>query len=566
MNELAELGLLASALAGRSLVLKQNNQQDKHSADVAWTDGRTLYLRQGSKGAMQLQELCVQSALLACGSLDHAVVKKLVRKPGLTQRYLVVEARRALLQMEPILPCSVEVPSHAVSIPDSDSAWDSLAIATSKLTLPPPPLVFGTIRPKQVLRTLTLEGGAAAAGRHVPRSDKSSSVAELTEEADSPSESGHDFSSPVGGGGGIGKLLQKMFSMVRDVKGGGSPGAEAATHWTRTGTRAGARAVRSVLEADAFEDMLKSNSNTDPGTVNKLLYPEWSCHRLAYREDWCAVEEVEVTVDQSIAVEWGPVDHLRRPLLRLAMGIDRYHRQRQGDDIDIDAAIESQTAMRAGLSPDEAVYVESQRHRRDLSVLILLDISGSVAQTGTDGVAVHELQRSVAVGLMRALNDVGDRVALYGFHSQGRSEVHLAPVKRFDELMGSAVMKRLFSLKPGAYSRLGAAVRHGTSRLLNHGGTPRKLLLVISDGLAYDHGYEPAYAAADVRQALAEARIDGVGCLCLSVGSFTETETLRQVFGSAAYAVIPDPNDIGRHLGSLFEAALMTTEIQRRIT
>ena len=63
------------------------------------------------------------------------------------------------------------------------------------------------------------------------------------------------------------------------------------------------------------------------------------------------------------------VHALRRPLTRLGIGLDRCHRQTQGDDIDIDAAVEARVEMMAGSAPDEAVYLDSLRRRRDLSVL-----------------------------------------------------------------------------------------------------------------------------------------------------------------------------------------------------
>ena len=71
------------------------------------------------------------------------------------------------------------------------------------------------------------------------------------------------------------------------------------------------------------------------------------------------------------------------------MGLHRRHRQSQGDDIDIDAAVEAHVEMIAGSVPDEAVYLDSLRRRRDLSVLLLLDISGSAAEAGTVGRTVH---------------------------------------------------------------------------------------------------------------------------------------------------------------------------------
>ena len=220
--------------------------------------------------------------------------------------------------------------------------------------------------------------------------------------------------------------------------------------------------------------------------------------------------------------------------------------------------------MLAGAAPDEAVYLDSLRRRRDLAVLILLDVSGSVAEPGATGQTVHEQQRAAAAALTAALHEIGDRVALYAYHSRGRSAVQLVPVKRFDDDLDTLVMRRLHGLVPGAYSRLGAAIRHGAAVLEERGGTPRRLLVVLSDGLAYDHGYEPAYGAADARRALAEARRRGTGCLCLSLGASTDVETLRRVFGSAAHATIPRTEQLSQVIGPLFRSALRSAEVPRR--
>jgi nitric oxide reductase activation protein len=127
-------------------------------------------------------------------------------------------------------------------------------------------------------------------------------------------------------------------------------------------------------------------------------------------------------------------------------------------------------------------------------------------------------------------------------------------------------MRRLQGLAPGAYSRLGAAIRHGTAVLKDEGGTPRRLLVVLSDGLAYDHGYEPAYGAADARRALHEARQQGIGCLCLSVGASTDAETLRRVFGASAHAALATPEQLSRAIGPLVRAAIRSADVRRRVT
>jgi nitric oxide reductase NorD protein len=88
---------------------------------------------------------------------------------------------------------------------------------------------------------------------------------------------------------------------------------------------------------------------------------------------------------------------------------------------------------------------------------------------------------------------------------------------------------------------------------------------VISDGLAYDHGYERVYGAADARRALAEARRRGTGCLCLTIGAATDVDELRRVFGSAAHATIPKPEQMSQTIGPLFRSAIRSAEVRRRV-
>jgi nitric oxide reductase activation protein len=162
-----------------------------------------------------------------------------------------------------------------------------------------------------------------------------------------------------------------------------------------------------------------------------------------------------------------------------------------------------------------------------------------------------------------ALHDLGDRVALFAYYSQGRSAVNLVPVKRFDDHLDARVIRRLNSLQPGAYSRLGAAIRHGSAVLEARGGTSRRLLVVVTDGLAYDHGYERAYGAADARRSLIEARRRGTGCVCLTVGAGTDVASLRRVFGDAAHASVARPEQLTGVIGPLFRSALRSAEVRR---
>jgi nitric oxide reductase activation protein len=345
--------------------------------------------------------------------------------------------------------------------------------------------------------------------------------------------------------------------VVRQLNGGSSPGVDQPTHRTNAGAQGSGSVAFSTAVAGSIDDAVEGR-----GTK----YPEWDMHRRSYRRDWCTVHEVQPRAHDGTATLHSDGCGLRRPLARLGTGLDLCHRRVHGDEIDIDAVIEARVDAQAGSAPDEAIYVESLRRKRDLAVLLLLDTSGSATEAGAAGQTVHEQQRAAAAALTAALHGLGDRVALYAYHSRGRSAVHLAPVKRFDEELAPVVMRRLHSLVPAAYSRLGAAIRHGAAVLEKRGATSRRLLVVLSDGLAYDHGYEPAYGAADARRALAEARHRGTACLCLSIGASTDVETLRRVFGSAAHATIPRTEQLSRVIGPLFRSALRSAEVRRQVS
>lgn len=555
-NRYSGLGLLASALAGRPVAVDATDP-----GKPSWTDGETVFIDPSAPSRARVEAVAVQASLIAAGSLDADVMSALVRHRRLAQRYLAVEGHRALLANAALLPGALVAMADRSIGECSDSAASSLRIAREGAAMPGPPTAFGAIAAKKVLAV-----SAAAAKQadqqeagHVPRRQERHELTELDEDQVDDTDDPDLFSSPVGGGGAIGKWLKKLLSSARKTggNGGGPPGADSPTH--RTNSTARGRHAVSSLASVASEQVVDIKTEG-------LKYPEWNAERKTYRPEWCTVREVDPEIKASATQQIEDAISVRRPLARLGMGLHRRHRQPQGDDIDIDAALEARVEVRAGSAPDEAVYLDSLRRRRDLSVLLLLDVSGSAAEPGTVGRTVHQQQRTAVAHLMVALHDLGDRVSLYAYYSQGRSAVSMVPVKRFDEHLDARVLRRLNSLEPGAYSRLGAAIRHGAAVLEDRGGTSRRLLVVLSDGLAYDHGYERAYGAADARRALTEARRRGTGCVCLTIGASTDAAALRRVFGSTAHATIAHPDQLAGVIGPMFRSAVRSAEVRRRVS
>ena len=478
----------------------------------------------------------------------------MARKPAATRRYLSLEGHRALATLSDLVPATVRPATDPLTAQRTDSPQSSLTLALGSEEISDPPAVFGVIHPRLAgqVRDDRIEGLTST---HVSPRERQALLRELEDDiGEGPVVD--ILSSPVGGGGPIGRLLNRLLGDARS-SGSGAPGADAPTRFAWSSTRV------SRMRSPATGRMTASDDGP-LGVVRGFVYPEWDVHRRRYRPQWCTVVELESDDGVRYRTPSRDTRSLRRALARLGTELERHRRQPQGEDLDLDAAVDSYVEVRAGSFPDDAVYIESQRSRRDLSVLVLLDISGSAGEPSESGGIVHDHQMCAAADLTAALHEVGDRVALYGFRSQGRSAVHIFPVKRFDDGLSTLTEGRLGGLRPGGFTRLGAAIRHGTSTLELQGGTGRRLLVVVSDGFAYDHGYEGSYGEADARRALSEARHRGIGCLCLSIAATTDAGALRRVFGTAAHATLGTADHMAGAIAPLFRAALGTAELQRR--
>lgn len=558
------LRLLASAIGGRSLEVGVAGP-----GEPAWTDGTTVFVDAGMPPPEQVRAVAVQASLLAAGSLDPAVVRRLGRRPALARRYLAVEGHRALSVNGSLLPPAVGALVDRDVAASVETPEDSVALAGGTQPIGDPPASFGVVRPRRLLAAVAGTEPTIAPADPMPGAPAAPPAAGLDDlddglDGDGEGPSGQDvgglLSSPVGGRGVLGRLLQRMLRAGRRPGGGGPAGAEAPTHRGRSRPHGHLTAMLAPAPSGTT-NATRAAAAFQPAATT---YPEWDVDRRRYRPDWCTVRERDPRPRDLAPLPLPNGLALRRPLARLGTGFEHTHRRPQGDDVDIDAAVEARVAALTGAPATEAVYVENLRRRRDLAVLILLDVSGSVAEPGPAGRTVHEHQRAAAASLMVALHDLGDRVALQAFNSHGRTAVHVTRVKGFDDPLDGRVARRLGGLVPGGYTRLGAAIRHGTAILEETAGTSQRLVLVLSDGFAYDHGYEGRYGEADARRALTEARRRGLGCLCLSIGAGSAPAALRRVFGTAAHAAVPTGDGLADLVGPLFRAALRSAEGQRR--
>ena len=180
---------------------------------------------------------------------------------------------------------------------------------------------------------------------------------------------------------------------------------------------------------------------------------------------------------------------------------------------------------------------------RDLSCLLLADLSMSTDAYINDEQRVIDVVKDSMQLFGEALNTVGDRFAMYGFSSVRKTHVRLSMIKNFNEQYSDDVRGRIQALKPGFYTRIGAAIRQ-TTKVLSEQPSSQKLLLILTDGKPNDiDHYEGRYGVEDTRQAILEAKKLGIKPFCITVDQEAE-EYLPYLFGQYSYTVMSNPSQL----------------------
>ncbi|WP_280239488.1 nitric oxide reductase activation protein NorD [Nocardia abscessus] len=548
-NSLDRFRLLATFIAGRSVDIAE-----APAGEVAHTNGQMIFVSAGRSVAEQRREMLLQTALLGAGSLDPRLVKTFRARPAVARRYLALEGRRVIADLAERIPLAAAIDPDEQ--PATTTAEESLEVAAGRVPVTDPPQWFGVIKPSRLLAPTT-GPGARATNKELRLEFDLIDLPEADEDDDDSEQSGGSkilklFENPLFNSRALSDQLRKLLGNSR-APGDGSAGAEMQVRAVRR--------VRTVgANAQPLPTRIQFTDDGKPGAalgVGGALHPEWDVHNNRYRPEWCRVIDFPLTVAADISAAGVPHDDvLRRRLSRIGLGPKVLRGRPDGDELDIEALIDLFVDLRSGYSPPENVYLERRKLERNLGVLILLDASGSATDTDTEGLAVHDHQRRAAAILAVTLEELGDRVAVYAFRSQGRHAVHLPAIKTFGQRFGAVGRARLNQLQPSNYTRLGAGIRGAGEILKTEAGTQNRLLIVLSDGCPYDDGYEGRYAEADAYKALEELRADGIACLCLSIGATTPTDALERVFGSAGHASAATLSELSPRMDELFLSSL----------
>jgi hypothetical protein len=321
------------------------------------------------------------------------------------------------------------------------------------------------------------------------------------------------------------------------------------------GKKLTARQKGATAERNKQKESDADRSAQGPQIEARYIYDEWSQQDNDYFRDHCTLREKDAP--------WGPksplpkdfavqVKKTRRLFEYLKpSAVTKQKHLREGDVINPDLLIEYLTLKSREPSPKIEFYEKPHVNRRDLAVLILLDVSGSTGN-GTEKMQILELEKYAALILGQGLHSLGDRFSICGFSGQGRENCEFYIFKGFGEQWDTLTMTRMLRARPRTSTRIGVALRHAGNRLAQVEARQR-LIVLITDGKPMDSGYDSTtrYAQYDIRMACEENRKGGIHTFAISTEENTRAE-MQIMFSRGRFAILPDLSALPRILPTLY--------------
>jgi len=286
-----------------------------------------------------------------------------------------------------------------------------------------------------------------------------------------------------------------------------------------------------------------------------IAFPEWDWKRRTLVEDRVRVQPMRARDAHNTELP----EPLRRAARRLRAQFSALAPQRRwlrgqqdGPELDLDALVRWQAERAAGcVQPEPGVYAAPVRAARDLACLVMADLSLSTDAHVSDTHKVVDVVRESLLLMGEALDATGDPFAFYGFSSLKRNHVRVHTIKEFDEAYDGAARGRVQALKPGYYTRMGAALRFAT-KVLGERPNAMRLLLLLTDGKPNDiDHYEGRFAIEDTAAAVREAHRAGLRPFCVTIDR-EGADYLPHLFGPHGFVVIRDPRELPQRLPQLY--------------
>ncbi len=288
-------------------------------------------------------------------------------------------------------------------------------------------------------------------------------------------------------------------------------------------------------------------------------YQEWDYHIQLHRPDWATVYERRPTKGnpeeiEKILLEYKPIAFRIKQIIDMLQpeGVQRVRNMEDGDEIDLNAAIDAMISIRNGEQPNPRITMRNVLKNRDLCVVLLLDLSESTNEIveGSDK-SILQLTKEASTLVSTAINGIGDPFAIHGFASDGRHDVQYFRIKDFNQHFDDDVKSRLAGMKGGLSTRMGAAMRHASQHLLKQ-PERRKLLLMVTDGEPADiDERDPQHLRHDTKKAVEELYSKGVLSYCLTLDPNAD-QYVKRIFGENNYTIIDNVQRLPEKLPQLF--------------
>jgi hypothetical protein len=317
-----------------------------------------------------------------------------------------------------------------------------------------------------------------------------------------------------------------------------------------------------VLDTPFFLDQESCTINELEGkepVSEPYHYQEWDYAVQLHRPNWVTVLEKRqkkgdpADIDR-ILTDNRPVASRLRHIIDAMQpeGVQRFRRQEDGDEIDLNAAIRAMIDIRLGQTPDSRINIRIVRKVRDLAIVVLLDLSESTNEKlGGSEKPVIQLAREATALLSWAIDGVGDPFAIHGFASDGRHDVEYYRFKDFDDYYDDSVKAKLAGMQGGLSTRMGAALRHAASFLFRQ-PEQKKLILLVTDGEPADIDVrDPQYLRHDTKKAVEELATRGVKTFCLTLDPKADDYVAR-IFGPKNFMVVDHVNRLPERLPMLY--------------
>ncbi len=346
-----------------------------------------------------------------------------------------------------------------------------------------------------------------------------------------------------------------------------------------------------VLETELFpyEDEGKSYNDMEgkEPISSPIHYHEWDYQTQLERPNWVTLLEKRPKMGDPEEIEeilerHKPVVRRLKQLIEAVQpqGVIRQRKVEDGDEIDLNAAIGAMIDIRRGVQPDPRIGIRTTLQIRDLSVLLLIDLSESTndplpgskslltadsLQTASvestlsdepdseesDEVTILDLSREAATLMADAMDKIGDPFAIHGFDSNGRHDVEYYRFKDFEEPYDEEVKAHLAGMTGQLSTRMGAAVRHAGT-LLKQRASAKKILFILTDGEPADNDeHDPQYLRFDTKKAVEELARNGINTFCLTLDPYAD-EYVSRIFGAKNFLVLDHVSRLPEKLPELY--------------